>query len=698
MNHQNHQSYEGETDNEFITLLQQKLGSFLERFAEEDESAEEEPTSASEENTPIDERLLPLPLAELLSAENWTVRAMRNELPKAVGWDEHWQNGEHAEWQRMLQGLFRRKSPHVLIVGEEGIGKTTWMRELARQSVAGNISFLEEKMFLHVDCRYLLPEESAVVFQDLISSVVSYENVILCVNGLGSLLRGPKGTDQSDLLRTVLLRTNLQLIGELDPHSYQQYIGSRPEIRDCFTVIRTEAPDENIVEKILQFRAEEFQQRDEIAISEEVLQANQQLTSYYIFGAESPAVELKVLERACEKLRFRSFQQNKSERKNGSSSETHQNDEQKSLTEQDVKSVLAEMSGLPEEILSGAEVTQDFAELLGHRIFGQEEAVQAVANELSLIKAGLVEPGRPASVMLFSGLTGVGKTELARQIASLYSASGSLNVYSMGNFTEPHSVSGIIGVPPGYVGHEQGGRLVNELNADPCSVFLLDEAEKAHPNIWKPFLTLFDEGWIIDQLGRRAYADRAIFILTTNAGDRAISQMFSSGTSQEEITARVRQTLSRVRHERSSQPVFPAPFLARLHRILVFRPLSEEAMSRITSALLEKLQHRWQIRCDKRIEISEELRTALAKMASLRNHSAGGSEGGRILHRLIRDHIETVLQSHATSESETFQKSNIITLDVKEPLVLEGSEETSSSGNTSTIKFPEVTVTFRSLP
>jgi ATP-dependent Clp protease ATP-binding subunit ClpA len=126
-------------------------------------------------------------------------------------------------------------------------------------------------------------------------------------------------------------------------------------------------------------------------------------------------------------------------------------------------------------------------------------------------------------VLLFAGMTGVGKTELAKRIAELYSTSKRLTTYAMGNFTEPHSVSGIIGVPPGYVGHEDGGRLINELNADPYSVFLLDEAEKCHPNVWKPFLNLFDEGWIMGHRGVKAHADRAIFILTTNAGDKTIA-------------------------------------------------------------------------------------------------------------------------------------------------------------------------------
>jgi ATP-dependent Clp protease ATP-binding subunit ClpA len=131
----------------------------------------------------------------------------------------------------------------------------------------------------------------------------------------------------------------------------------------------------------------------------------------------------------------------------------------------------------------------DYERDLGAAVVGQPQAVAAAASQLDAIKSGLPDPGKPASVMLFAGLTGVGKTELAKTLARFYSSSKRLQTYTMANFTQPHSVSGIVGVPPGYVGHEQGGRLVNDLNSDPYCVFLLDEAEKAHPDIWKLFLT-----------------------------------------------------------------------------------------------------------------------------------------------------------------------------------------------------------------
>jgi ATP-dependent Clp protease ATP-binding subunit ClpA len=250
----------------------------------------------------------------------------------------------------------------------------------------------------------------------------------------------------------------------------------------------------------------------------------------------------------------------------------------------------------------------------------------------------------------------VGKTELAKRIAELYSSSKRLQVYTMGNFTEPHSVSGIIGVPPGYVGHEEGGRLINELRADPYSVFLLDEAEKCHPNVWKPFLNLFDEGWIVDQRGVKAYADRAIFILTTNAGDKNISQLTRSGKSAAEILEALKQALARVRVERSSQPVFPPQFLSRMKRIIVFNPLDEAAMVGIARCAARRLAERWKLARDKVVTLAPELLQSIGRMAHEMNTRANGQEGGRIVQKLFSDCVEHTIYRKSLDDRDGYER------------------------------------------
>ena len=227
-------------------------------------------------------------------------------------------------------------------------------------------------------------------------------------------------------------------------------------------------------------------------------------------------------------------------------------------------------------------------------------------------------------------------------------------------------MSGIIGVPPGYVGHEDGGRLINELSADPYSVFLLDEAEKCHPNIWKPFLNLFDEGWIADQRGVRARAERAIFLLTTNAGDRQIAQLFQREADPEEVEEQVRKTLLRVKQERSTQPVFPPQFLSRIRRIVVFRPLNEAAMVGIARKCCEQLATRWRAKRGKEVVIEAEVTENLGRRADGLNTQANGNEGGRIVQKLVRDRIESAIQLAAVERPEAYARSQRITVSVAE--------------------------------
>ncbi|HWL08685.1 MAG TPA: AAA family ATPase, partial [Planctomicrobium sp.] len=177
-------------------------------------------------------------------------------------------------------------------------------------------------------------------------------------------------------------------------------------------------------------------------------------------------------------------------------------------------------------------------------------------------------------------------------------------------------------------------------NADPYSVFLLDEAEKAHPNVWKPFLNLFDEGWIVDQRGVKATADRAIFILTTNAGDRNIAQLTRSGKSTAEVTEQVKQTLAKVRHERSSQPVFPPAFLARIGRIVVFQPLDEQAMIGIAERVCTRMQRQWEQKRQTPLTFSQDAIESTGRKGHELNQQAHGREGGRIIRKLIAEELE----------------------------------------------------------
>lgn len=546
--------------------------------------------------------------------------------------------------EKVLRSLYI-PGGHILVTGDKGVGKTTFIRSLALKNAKGESPFLASDRFLWIDCHNVGPEDSRACLESIFASVTQINSLVLCLDGLGALLKRSQGGTNKPLLRSMISRPNLKVIGTMSTWEYNDLISSDAQMLDYFTRVEIEEPSEETTKAIVELQLQTHQQKFGFEFSENIVERTVALTSTFILNECHPAKSVNLLNQVSSNFDF---------------DRTQRNFDRKIIQYSDLVEAISEKTGIPAETISGESQSTGFDTPLLDAVVGQDETVQAVANELSLIKAGLSEPGKPASVILFAGMTGVGKTELAKRIAELYSTSRRVQVYAMGNYTEPHSVSGIMGVPPGYVGHEDGGRLVNELNSDPYSVFLLDEAEKCHPNIWKPFLNLFDEGWIVDQRGQKAYADRAIFILTTNAGDKQISQLSKNGTPAEEIAERVKQILSKVRHERSSQPVFPPQFLSRIKRIMIFNPLDEEAMIGIAQRRLNHMSKLWETKRQKRIVFDAEVASLIGKKGFQLNEASNGREGGRIISRLISDIVEIKIQKEAQTDPEAYKQAKTI--------------------------------------
>jgi ATP-dependent Clp protease ATP-binding subunit ClpA len=579
-------------------------------------------------------------LADLLPVRDLTGRPGRGSadglnpsFPSAV-------SGDPAVQAALARSLCSEVRRHVLLTGLRGVGKTTMVLELARRATAGEHSRLSGSRFIWIDAQNVGPEDSRACLESIIGVFRTLDApVVLCIDGLAALLKRTQGGSNKPLLRAFIARPNLRLIGVLSTWEYLDLIGGDSDMQDLFNRIEVPEPTEKQTVEIARAHAAALESRYSITIPAHVIERSVDLTSTFILNEARPAKVIQILRQAAEDVDYE---------------RTAMDGNRSGITVDDIVRTVSRKTGIPEQTIAGHDGEVDFEAALGDAVVGQEAAVAQVANELRLIKAGLTEPGKPAAVMLFAGMTGVGKTELAKRIAELYSTSHRVQVYAMGNYTEPHSVSGIIGVPPGYVGFEEGGRLINELNSDPYSVFLLDEAEKCHPNIWKPFLNLFDEGWIADQRGIKAYGDRAIFILTTNAGDQSIAQMTENGSSSEEIVQHVKEGLSRVRHERSSQAVFPPQFLSRIKRIVVFGPLPEDAMIGITFRACQRMQRLWLQKREKRIEISREVIEAIGREAHRRNQKAHGEEGGRIVKKLVSDLIETRIQEASIADRAAY--------------------------------------------
>lgn len=587
-----------------------------------------------------DQREVPFELPSgLLPAEDLTHRARTEGLPPGVGLD--------ACVDRLLRALHRRHHNHALVTGLKGVGKTTLVRELARRAASGAIPFLHRRRFLWVDCSDVPPADSGGKLRALFSHAAGRSEVVLCLDGLGPLLRAESGGDHKLALRAALKEQRVQVIGVMSDRDFEDLMAADHELLELFSRVAVEEPDRKTALKIVEQVRSELAQEFGVDIDAAAVERSVTLSAEYILNERLPVKAVDILRRVCEDVEFARAQGGKA---------------RTAVSEDDVIATVSDVSGVPESTLRGQGDNADYEGDLGRVVVGQEAAVAAVAMDLQLIKAGLTDPSKPASVMMFAGLTGVGKTELAKALARFYSTSKRLRTYTMGNFTESHSLSGLIGVPPGYVGHEQGGRLINDLNEDPYCVVLLDEAEKAHPDVWKPFLNLFDESWIVDQRGVKAFGDRAIFILTTNAGQDTIAELAARGEPMERIVEAVRRKLEELRSERSNQPVFAPEFLARIRRIIIFKPLDRNAMEGICRKLVARMQGDWRTRRRKTIRIPEELIGHIADRSHEANTRAGGKEGGRIVAKLISELVEVGIQEAATDRPDEYKRCNVVEL------------------------------------
>jgi ATP-dependent Clp protease ATP-binding subunit ClpA len=576
---------------------------------------------------------------EVAASEDLTWRARRAEFGGPSPYD-----GE-PQFERLFdslaRALHRREHPHALLVGERGVGKSALLAEFARRA-AHDRGFLAAKRVLTVDCRHTPPDEARARLVGVMEHCCPHTDLVACVDGLHGLVLPDRRESNRPVLLSALARARCHLVATLTPREFEDLAPDDPEFAEFFGVLHAPEPDRDTALRLMSHFARGLSARYGVAVEPEAVRQSVVLTANYVLNDQLPAKALRALAEACEEADYDRRQLGRTRDR---------------VTGDDVVRVVSARTGIPADTLRGVADRTDYAAALSEVVLGQDHAVREVATELGLIKAGMTDPTKPASVMLFLGQTGTGKTELAKALARFYSTSKRLKTYTLGNCVEPHSVATIIGVPPGYVGSDRGGRLVTELNADPYGVFLLDEADKAHPDVLQPFLNLFDEGWVTDQRGTRAHAQKSIFVLTTNVGQRMIADMHREGKSIEEITTRMKEALGQIRHGKSDRPVFTPEFLARVKRVIVFRPLDAAAMAGIARKQAAELRRSWAESRGKILQLPEPLVEYVGAAARRLDEKANGKEGGRVVRKLVADWVEAPLQRAMAADPEGYRRA-----------------------------------------
>ncbi|MCX7967321.1 MAG: ATP-dependent Clp protease ATP-binding subunit [Armatimonadetes bacterium] len=496
--------------------------------------------------------------------------------------------GRQQELAMLAQTLCRKDKNNPVLVGEAGVGKTAIVEGLAYRIARGDVHpELRNKRIVELSTAVLvagttLRGEFEQRMMQLIEELRSQPDVIVFFDEIHTLLGAGAGQgsalDAANILKPALARGEIRCIGATTIAEYRRYIEADPALERRFQPIMVEEPSPETTLEILRGLKERYERHHGVTITDEALEAAVKLTRRYVPERRFPDKALDAIDQACARTRLPRL--------------THRQDQRPTdaqasgllVTPQVVAEVVAQWTGRP-----ATELTQDDAqrllrmeEELNQVVIGQQRAVSQVASALRIAAARLRGGNRPMGVFLFVGPTGVGKTELAKEIARfLFGSRDAMIRLDMSEYMERHNVARLIGAPPGYVGHEEEGQLTGPLRTRPHSVVLLDEIEKAHPDVLNVLLQVFDDGRLTDGKGRTCDCRDAIFIMTSNLGNEEPDLFARTVPDERERQERLMRLL--LRHLRPE-------FLNRIDEVVIFHPLGTEDIRRIAELMVSEIQ------------------------------------------------------------------------------------------------------------
>src|SRR6187431_2916720 len=638
----------------------------------------------NEKTAPARPKETPL-LAEF--SRDLTDAAVKNQLDPLVGRD--------LELERVQQVLCRRTKNNAVLIGEPGVGKTAIVEGLAQKIVCGDVPhFLADKRILALDISLIVAgTKYRGQFEERLKAIMKEltenPNIIVFIDELHTLVGAGSAEgslDAANILKPALSRGEIRCIGATTPAEYRKYIEKDRSLERRFQAIKVDPPSEKDTVQVLLGVKDRYESFHHVEYTPEAIEAAVYQSSRYITDRFLPdkAIDLVDEAGARAKLREAGYSEefgeiNRSIRANIELMETAVSEkdfekaqfyrEQEVTAREnlqfvresfDVKSnarkvvvgkaeideVVSKWTGVPMASINQEEGDKllRMEEELHRRVISQEKAISAISRAIRRSRAGLKNPARPVGSFIFLGPTGVGKTELARSLANfLFGSDSALIRFDMSEYMEKHSVSKLIGSPPGYVGHEEGGQLTEKVKHNPYSVVLLDEIEKAHPDIFNILLQVFEDGHLTDGLGNRVNFKNTIVIMTSNIGARFIQKKASMGfqTSDSETIAKSVNDMVLGEVKRTFNP----EFINRIDEIIVFDPLSDDDLRRITGLLVGLLNTHLLDR-QLRIEVHPDVVDWIIDL-TCRDRSYGARPLRRAIQRYIEDPLsEELIRGH----------------------------------------------------
>lgn len=608
--------------------------------------------------------------------------------------------GRSKEIERVIQILSRRTKNNPCLIGEPGVGKTAIAEGLAQKIVEGQVpELIRDKRLVTLDLASMLAgAKYRGEFEERLKSVMQElkeaENVILFIDELHTIIgagAAEGAIDASNMLKPVLARGDLQLIGATTIDEYRKHIEKDSALERRFQPIMVEEPTVKDTIKILEGLRDRYEAHHRVKITDEAIKAAAELSSRYITDRFLPDKAIDLVDEAASMVRLKSItapdelksieekleelSQEKSEAINTQNYEKAAKirDMEKKLKEElknkkkqwqqdkktytmevgydEIAHIVSDWTGIPVSKMTVEESERllNLEELLHKRVIGQEQAVEAVASAVRRARVGLKDPKKPVGTFIFVGPTGVGKTYLAKALAeALFGDEDAMIRIDMSEYMEKHSVSRLVGSPPGYVGYDEGGQLTEAVRRRPYSVILFDEIEKAHPDVFNILLQLLDDGRLTDSKGRTVDFKNTVIIMTSNVGATTLRKQNVLGFSapKEEEKEEYEKIKDNISEE--LKRTFRPEFLNRIDEVIIFHPLTERHIKEIVEIMIEDLQKRLH-ELDINVKVSDKTKDIISQKGFDPVYGARPLE--RTIRKMIEDQLaEEILKGNVSKE------------------------------------------------